>query len=77
MNTTISITKKTRDILQDFGKKSESYDDVIRRMHNTIQLREQLREFVDENEYFTLEEAKEWVELKIRNDKNNNSKKTK
>ncbi len=66
MNTTISITKKTRDLLQEYGKKSESYDDVIIRMHNTIKMQEQLRDFVDENEYSTLQEAKEWTKLKIR-----------
>ena len=66
MNTTIAVSKETRDILQDFGKKSESYDEVIRRMYNTIKLQEALREFVDENEYSTLEEAKEWTNMKIK-----------
>ena len=65
MNTTISISKQTRDLLLNFGKKSENYDDVIRRMHNTIQMQEQLREFVDEQEYSSLTEAKEWTKLKL------------
>lgn len=75
--TTISISKETRSMLQDFGKKSESYDDIIRRMHNNISLQEALEEFVNENEYSSLEEAKEWTKLKIANDKNNNFKQTK
>lgn len=66
MNTTISISKETRDLLMDFGKKSENYDDVIRRMHNTLMLQEQLREFVDEQEYSSLQEAKEWTRLKLK-----------
>lgn len=66
MNTTIAVSKETRDLLQAFGRKSESYDEVIRRMYNTIKLQEALREFVDENEYSTLEEAMEWARMKIK-----------
>ncbi len=66
MNTTIAISSDTRDLLQEFGKKSESYDDVIKRMHNEIELQKKISEFVDENEYSTLEEAKEWTKLKIK-----------
>ena len=69
MNTTISVSKETRDLLLDFGKKSENYDDVIRRMHNTIMMQEQLREFVDENAYSSLQDAKEWTKMKIKADK--------
>ena len=65
MNTTISISKDTRDILQEFGKKSESYDDVIRRMYNDIKLREEMLEYLSESEYSTVKEAREWPKLKI------------
>lgn len=66
MKTTISISKSTRDILLEFGKKSENYDDVIMRMHNTIMLQNKLREFVDENEYSSLDEAKSWTKMKLK-----------
>jgi len=66
MNTTISISKETRNLLLDFGRKSENYDDVIRRMHNTIMMQEQLREFADEQEYSSLQQAKEWTKLKLK-----------
>jgi hypothetical protein len=66
MNTTISISKETRNLLTDFGRKSENYDDVIRRMHNTIMMQEQLREFADEQEYSSLQQAKEWTKLKLK-----------
>ena len=65
MNTTISISKETREVLREYGKKSENYDDVIMRMYNTIQLRKAMEQFVDENEYTTIEEAKEWTRLKL------------
>ncbi len=58
-NTTISIKKETRELLREYGKKSENYDEIIRRMHNNLMLKDKLREFVSENEYSTLEEAKD------------------
>jgi predicted CopG family antitoxin len=30
--TTISLTRETKDLLAKFGKKDESYDDVVRRL---------------------------------------------
>jgi hypothetical protein len=69
MNTTISISTQTRELLLNFGKKSESYDDVIRRMHNTIMLQKELEKFVDENEYSSLNEAIEWTKIKIKAEK--------
>ncbi len=67
-NTTISIKKETRELLREYGKKSENYDDIIRRMHNNLVLKDKLREFVSENEYSTLEEAKEWTRMKLAED---------
>ncbi|MFC2134415.1 hypothetical protein ACFLTH_07335 [Bacteroidota bacterium] len=69
MNTTIAIQKETRNLLQEYGKKSESYDDVIKRMYNEIQLQKAISEFVSEEEYSTLEEAKEWTRMKIKSAK--------
>jgi hypothetical protein len=69
MNTTISISKKTRDILQDFGKKSETYDDVIMRMHNQLKLHDVIKEYVDENNYCDLDDAIEWAKLKMKAEK--------
>ena len=69
MNTTISISTQTRDILLNFGKKAESYDDVIKRMYNTIMLQKELETFVNENEYSSLYEAIEWTKMKIKSEK--------
>ena len=66
MNTTISISKQTRNQLLDFGKKSENYDDIIKRMLTNLRLQEQLQEFVHEQEWSTLEEAKAWTKMKIK-----------
>lgn len=68
MNTTIAISKETKEILQDFGKKSETYDDIIRRMFNIVKMQEKIKEFVDESGYSELEDAKEWLKLKIKAD---------
>ena len=66
MNTTISISKETRTLLQEFGKKSENYDAILKRMYNQIKIQEKIAEYINENEHVTLEEAKEWTKLKIK-----------
>ena len=69
MNTTISINKKTRNLLKEYGKKSESYDDIIRRMHNDLVIRDEVRRYLDETEFVSLEDAVEWTKLKIENER--------
>ena len=66
MNTTISISKDTRALLQDFGKKSESYDDIIRRMVNYIKLQDEASEFMREEGWSTLNEAESWTKEQIK-----------
>jgi len=70
MNTTISISKDTRGLLQEFGRKSENYDDIIKRIIFEVRLQEKVQEFMDESEYSSLEEAEEWTKLKIKSMKN-------
>ena len=66
MNTTILVSKETRQMLQDLGKKSESYDSIIRRMANQIKMQERLEEFFSDEGFSSVEEAKEWTKLKIK-----------
>lgn len=66
MHTTIAISKETRNLLLEFGKKSENYDEVIRRMYNTLMMHVKLKEFVDQQSYSTLDEAEEWTKMKIK-----------
>ena len=75
MNTTISISKKTRDILREYGKKSENYDDIIKRMYNNTMLHMALEEFVYSKGFVTLDEAEEWTELKLKADESKNIRK--
>jgi predicted CopG family antitoxin len=70
MNTTISITKETRGLIQEIGKKSESYDDVIKRLIFERTLRQKAEEFINADSYVSIEDAIEWTKLKIKNDKN-------
>ena len=70
MNTTISITKETRALIQEIGKKSESYDDILKRLIFERTLREKTEEFVNMNNYVDIDDAIEWTKLKIQNDKN-------
>lgn len=74
MNTTISISKETRELLRDYGKKSETYDEVIKRMHNSVKMREMLEQFVDKTKWSTIEEAMDWTEKK---NKEENARKNK
>lgn len=73
MNTTISISKKTRDLLRDYGKKSENYDDIIKRMYNNTKLQMVLEKHIYSEGFVTLDEAEEWTELKIKADESKNT----
>ena len=66
MNTTISISKETRKMLQDFGRKSESYDDIVRRLFNQMMMHEKIQELVDKSGYSSIEDVKEWFRLKYK-----------
>lgn len=44
-NTTIQLSKETRDKLSSFGMKGESYDIILKRIYS-LAVKEQLREFL-------------------------------
>jgi hypothetical protein len=58
--TSIPLTKSTRDLLKKYGKKGETYDDVLRRL---IEIAEQVEFFkkqkriLDEEEFIPLEQV--------------------
>lgn len=64
-DTTIAISRSTRDLLRQFGRKSERYDDIIRRLLLDQQLHEQLQQFIDHTEYSSLQEAREWTVMML------------
>jgi hypothetical protein len=39
-NTTISIRRETKELLREFGKKGETYDEIIRRLIERVSLKE-------------------------------------
>ncbi|NWF96916.1 MAG: hypothetical protein HXY34_12310 [Candidatus Thorarchaeota archaeon] len=50
--TTIPLTKETRDLLKRYGKKGETYDDLIRRL---LEIAEQV-EFANRQRRILMEE---------------------
>ncbi len=44
-NSTIQLTKKTKELIGTFGGKEDTYEDIIHRMYN-LAVKEQLREFL-------------------------------
>jgi predicted CopG family antitoxin len=61
MNTTIQISKETKDLISTFGTKQDTYEDIIKRMYD-LAVKEQLREFLMSSEgTVTLEEARKLV----------------
>ena len=57
MNTTIQINRKTKEQIQSFGTKGETFDDIIRKIYG-MAVKQQLREFLMSSEDTTpIEEA--------------------
>tara|TARA_B100000315_G_scaffold109095_1_gene100106 strand:+ start:102 stop:305 length:204 start_codon:yes stop_codon:yes gene_type:complete len=45
MNTTIQISKETKELISSLGSKKDTYEDIIKKMYK-IAVNEQLREFL-------------------------------
>jgi hypothetical protein len=63
---TIQVDQETKAKLQSFGKKGETYQDIINRLY-TIAVREQLRQYVSETPTVPIDDAisrakKKWQE---------------
>ena len=58
MNTTIQLSKETKDLISTFGTKEDTYEDILRRMY-ILAVKEQLHEFLmSSDKSITLEEAR-------------------
>ena len=58
MNTTIQLSKETKNLIGSFGTKGDTYEEIIKRMY-TLAVKEQLNEFLmSSDKTITLEEAK-------------------
>ena len=49
MNSTIQISKDTKELIGSFGRKEDTYEDIIKKMYN-MAVKEQLREFLMSSE---------------------------
>lgn len=45
MNSTIQISKETKELISSFGTRDESYEDIIKRLYK-LAVKEQLRDFL-------------------------------
>lgn len=64
MNSTIQLSKETKVLIGTFGKKEDTYEDIIRRMYS-LAVKEQLRQFLMSSEgTLTLEEARKRLSKK-------------
>jgi len=58
MNTTIQLSKETKNLIGSFGTKEDTYEEIIKRMY-ALAVKEQLTEFLmSSDKTITLEEAK-------------------
>jgi len=58
MQSSIQLSKETKELLNSFGSKEDTYEDIIKRMYK-LAVKEQLRDFLFSSEGFvSIEEAR-------------------
>jgi hypothetical protein len=61
MNTTIQISKETKELISTFGGKEDTYEDIIKRLY-ALAVKEQMREFqLSSKGFISLAEARRRV----------------
>ncbi len=58
--TTIPLTKETRDLLKRYGRKGETYDELIRRLLNIaekVEFARRQKRILEEEEFVTLDQV--------------------
>ncbi len=63
-NTTILISKRAREKIKEFGKKGETYTDIINKMYKELKLKESVDMLMDTEGYLTIEQARKWTKEK-------------
>lgn len=64
MNSTIQISKETKELISTFGSKEDTYEDIIKRMYK-MAAKEQLRQFLmSSDNTITLDEARKRLSKK-------------
>jgi predicted CopG family antitoxin len=61
-NTTILISKNTKEKIKELGRKGETYDDILNKMYKRLKLKESMDLLMNTEGYMTLDEAEEWTE---------------
>ncbi|MFT4312225.1 MAG: hypothetical protein ACMXYF_03275 [Candidatus Woesearchaeota archaeon] len=62
MNSTIQISKETKELISTFGTRDETYEDIIKRMYN-LALKEQLRDFLySSKDSVTIKKARQMID---------------
>lgn len=62
MNSTIQLSKKTKELISSFGSREETYEDIIKRMYN-LAVKEQLRDFLySAEDSVTVKEARKMID---------------
>ncbi len=62
MNSTIQISKETKELISTFGSRDETYEDIIKRMYS-LAVKEQLRDFLYSSEdSVTIAQARKMVD---------------
>ena len=56
MNTTIQISMETKEKIKTFGKKGETYEDIINRLYNLV-VEDQLKAFIHEKKSIPIDDA--------------------
>ena len=67
-NTTILISKDAREKIKEFGKKGETYTDIIDKMYKELKLKESQDMLMSTEGYWTIEQAREWTKKKNKAD---------
>jgi hypothetical protein len=64
MNTTIQLNNDTKELINSFGAKEDTYNDILQRMYK-LAVKEQLREFLmSSKNTISLDEARRKLEKK-------------
>ena len=64
MNTTIQLSKETKELIGTFGNKEDTYEDIIKKMYS-MAVKEQLRQFLMSTDgTLTLDEARKRLSKK-------------
>lgn len=61
MNSTIQLSKETKELISSFGSRDETYEDIIKRLYK-LAVKEQLRDFLySTDDAVTLEQARQII----------------